>query len=319
MTRVLFQYGQKIYKDQPVITIDATKLSEDYRKTVSDYLEKKQTYQSGLISFQGTEALYKAGVISKEEYSTATSRQNNDTLSYYQAKYDLEKLLPLANLPVNTIEQLNLTDLSKVSAMINRQFKEVKVYSPAEGIALFPTPEQKKDSTGTGRMNVGDEIKNGQLILTIGDLSGFSIKINVGEISINLIKPQLPAKITGDAFPGIELTGYVDSVASQANPQEGEASVGMFEVNIKIPNVDPKYLRTIRVGMKAAVELDIPEPPQIYLPIKAVYEKNNQKMVTILLPSGEEKEVPVVTGKTTLTEVAIIEGLSPGDKVVVSH
>ncbi len=64
-----------------MFSIDATKLTEDYRKTVSDYLEKKQSYEAGIISFQGTEALHKAGVISNEEYLTARNRQKSDTLN----------------------------------------------------------------------------------------------------------------------------------------------------------------------------------------------------------------------------------------------
>lgn len=320
ITRVLFQYGQHIQKGKPLITMDASKLSDDYRKTVSDFLQKKQSYETGLVSYEGTEALYKAGVISAEEYTSASSRQQSDTLSYLQAKYDLEKLLPQTNISASKIEELNLKDTQQINATLNQKFGEIQVIAPADGIALFPSPDQKKDTSGSGRLNVGDDIKAQQLILAIGDLSGFSMKINVSEISVNLIKPNLTGKITGSAFPGLELPGYVASVAAQANPQEGnESALGMFEVTIKIPKVDPEQLHVIRVGMSAAVELDIPEPPQLFLPIKAVSRKNGQSWVTILSPSGVPKEVQVITGKTTLTEVAILRGVSAGDHVVVPN
>lgn len=320
VTHVLFVYGQQIQQGQAVVTLDASKLSEDYRKTVSDYLAKKQTYDIGRVSFQGTEALYKAGVISEEEYLTQSSRQQSDTLSYYQSKYDLEKLLPQTSISLANIESLSLKDMVKVNQVLNQQFREIKVYAPAQGVALFPTPDQKKEGSNSGRISVGDELKAGQLILSIGDLSGFSMKVNVSEININLIKPNLPAKVIGDAFPGMELSGYVASVAAQANPQEGsEGGLGMFEVVIKIPKATAEQQRIIHVGMSAQVELDIPEPPQIFLPIKAVYQKNGQRMVTILTKSGKRREVVVITGKTTLTEVAIAEGISPGDRVVVPN
>lgn len=320
VTKVLFQYGQQIQKNQPLITLDATKLSEDYRKTVSDFLEKKQGYETGLVSYQGTAALYKAGVISKEEYSTATTSQQSTTLNYLQAKYDLEKLLTQTDIAYSSIEQLNLTDMNQVNQTLNRQLQAVKVVAPTNGVALFPPPDQKKDSGGSGRINVGDEVKTGQLILSIGDLSGFTLKINVSEVSINLIKPGLVARVTGDAFPGMVLPGVVSSVAAQANPQTlNPGNSGQFEVIVKIPQVTAAEKNTIRVGMSAAVELDIPEPPLIYLPIKAVHQKNGQSLVTILTPSGEHKEVAVITGKTTLTEVAIVAGISPGDRVVVPN
>jgi HlyD family secretion protein len=320
VTKVLFEYGQQINQGQTLITIDAGKLAEDYRKTVSDFLEKKQNFETGMVSFQGTEALYKAGVISKEEYVNAANRQKSDTLSYFQAKYDLEKLLPQTSVSFSTIEQLGLTDLNKANQLINKQFKEIKIYSPSKGVALFPTADQKKDTQGSGRINVGDDLKLGQLILSIGDLSGFSMKFNVSEISINLIKPGLPAKLTGSAFPGMELQGYVSSVAAQANPQEGTSdSLGMFEVGVKIPNITAEQKRIIRVGMSGTVELDIPEPPQIFLPIDAVHPQNGKSMVTVLDKNGQRHEVEVITGKTTLTDVAIVKGISPGDRVVVPN
>jgi HlyD family secretion protein len=318
--QVLFQYGQQLQKGQPLVTLDATKLSEDYRKTVSDFLEKKQSYETGLISYQGTEALYKAGVISKEEYSTASTSQQSNTLNYLQAKYDLEKLLVQTNINFASVEELKLTDMKQVNQTLNRQLQEVKVVAPTVGVALFPPPDQKKEGSGSGRINVGDDIKAGQLILSIGDLSGLTLKINVSEVSINLIKPDLAARVTGDAFPGIVLPGVVASVAAQANPQSlGAGNLGQFEVIVKVPKLTPAEQNTIRVGMSAAVELDIPESPMIYLPINAVYQKNGQSMVTLVTPTGEHRETPVVTGKTTLTEVAIVKGVSPGDRVAVPN
>ncbi len=93
----------------------------------------------------------------------------------------------------------------------------------------------------------------------------------------------------------------------------------MFEVRISIPDVTPEQRRIIRVGMSGAAELDIPEPPQIFLPIKAVIQKNGKTVVTVEDKDGVRREVVVITGKTTLTEVAIVKGISPGDRVVVPH
>lgn len=320
VTKIQFEYGQHINKGQTLLLLDAVKLSEDYRKTVSDYLEKKQTNEISISTYKGNEALFKAGVISKEEYLSAASRQRSDSLNFYQAKYDLEKLLSQTSIPLSTIENLNLADMTKVNEFLNQQFQAIKIFAPNDGIALFPTQDQKKDGSSSARINVGDDIKSGQLILSIGDLSGFTIKITVSEIAINLIKPGLPAIVTGSAFPGVELTGNVNTVAAQANPQTGsEGGLGMFDVIVKVPSITPDQQRNIRVGMSAAVELDIAEPPQIYLPLAAVHQKNNQRLVTVVDKNGQHREVPVVTGKTTLTEVAIAKGIEPGDQVVVPN
>ncbi len=162
MTAVLFDYGQQINKGQAVITMDASKLAEEYRKTVSDFLEKKQTYETGLVSYQGTEALYKAGVISKEEYLTASNRQKSDTLSFYQAKYDLEKLLPQTSVSFKTIEELSLSNVAQAHELLNKQFKEIKIFSPAKGVALFPSADQKKKAAEMAESMWRDDLKVGQ-------------------------------------------------------------------------------------------------------------------------------------------------------------
>lgn len=319
VNHIFFQYGQFIARGQILLTIDAINLANDYRKAVSDFLEKKQAYETGLMSFEGTQALYHAGVISKEEYLTQENSQKSDTLRYYQAKYDLEKLLAQVDFSSEDIEKLRLADIEKVNQVLNRKFKTLEVRAPVSGIILFPS--EKSDSSAVSRLSPGDELKAGQLILSIGDLSGLSMKINVSEININLIKPGLPAKITGDAFPNMELPGSVVYVASQANPQSGDGSSGasLFEVVIQIPNLSPAQRKIIHVGMNAQAELDIPGTPQIYLPIRAVFEKDGQKMVSVLDKSNHRHDVPVITGQTTLTGVAIVQGLSEGDRVVVPH
>ncbi len=319
VTAIMFSYGQQVQKNQPLVKIDATKVAEDYRKAVSEYLEKKQAYETGLISFQGSEALYKAGVISKEEYLTAHSRQNSDTLSYFQSKYALEKLLPAANISVREIESLNLSDINKVNQILNAKFNLTEITSPENGVALFPTPEEKKDTSSSGRITVGDELKAGQRILSIGDLSGLTLNVNVNEINVNSIKPQQIALVTGDAFPAITLKGEVTRVASQANPVENEGGLSTFAVGIKIPTITPEQQKIIHVGMSAQIELDVPQPPVIMLPIGAVFTQNGQKMVTVIDKNGKPHDVQVVTGQTTLTDVAIIQGVSPGDRVVANH
>jgi hypothetical protein len=111
-------------------------------------------------------------------------------------------------------------------------------------------------------------------------------------------------------------------VAFQANPQGGgggEGGLGNFLVQVQVPNVPPEQQQVIHVGMSANIEFDIPQESEIYLPIKAVHQVNGKRYVTVIDASGKKREAPVMTGKTTLTEVAIISGIKQGDRIVVPH
>ena len=68
VTRLNFRYGEFVVKGQALMTIDSAKLTQRFRKTITDYLQKKSAFANSVEKFQGTEALYRAGVISRESY-----------------------------------------------------------------------------------------------------------------------------------------------------------------------------------------------------------------------------------------------------------
>jgi len=326
VTDLHFKYGDAVKHRQELVIINSTKLANDYRQAVSKYLQAKNSFETTKRSFQGTEALHKAGVISTDEYVTNKSQLETNTLNFYQARYELEKVLKKAGVSFTKIEKLSIKDTQEVAKILQRRFTHIVVKASGPGVALFPTKNQSSDSNNDanksgGKLVVGSEVKEGQLILSIGDLSSFSATLQVSEININRMKIGLKSVITGYAFPGITLHGVVTSVAKQANPQGsvgGGGALSMFNIVVQIPNVTEAQRKIIHVGMTANFEIDIKNPPQIFLPIKAVFNKNGQTYVTVIDPKTREKEdVPVITGKTTLTNVEIVQGVKPGDKILI--
>lgn len=323
ITQLFFKYGDFVKKDQSLVSIDSTKLADDYRQAVTKYLQAKDTFNTSKQSFQGTVALYKAGVMSANDFATAKSQYETNVLNFYQAQFDLEKILVKANIDLKTIESLSIVDTKQVNEALQRKFSNIVVNAPGSGVALFPvaTNSGSEGDNKTGKLAAGSAVKEGQLILSIGDLSGFSATLQVSEISINKITLGLKAIVTGDAFPGITLNGVVTSVANQANPDQssgGSGGMSLFNIEVQIPNITEMQRKIIHVGMTATIEIDITNPPRILLPIKAVFQKNGQNMVMIIDPKTHlRKAVPVITGETTLTDVTIVKGMRPGDQVVV--
>ncbi len=320
VVKLFFKYGDTVKKDQNIVAIDSAKLADDYRQAVTKYLQAKDTYENSIQSYIGTEALHKAGVISTDEYLTDKSQHETNVLNYYQSKYDLEKVLRKAEIDPETIEKLSIVDTQEVNKILQRRFSNITVTSPGDGVALFPVSTDSSGSDGkNGKLALGSQVKEGQLILSVGDLSGFSLTLQVSEININKMQTGLKAIVIGDAFPGITLHGSVTSVAKQANPGQGSSGeVSMFNFVVQVPDITADQLKVIRVGMTANVEIDIKEPPHILVPINAVFQKDGQSMVTIIDPKTKQtKDVPVLTGQTTLTDVVILNGVKSGDQVIV--
>lgn len=325
VNEVSFKYGEAVKENDILFALSSSDLVDDYRKTVTNYLQNKEDYQNSLVSFEGTKVLYKAEVVSKEEYQSEHAALEAKALSYNQAIYDLEKLLAKAGISPKQIEQLSLNDMEAVNNILNKQLAQVLIRAPVSGVALFPISEQgqKSDTVsggGDGKIQVGDEVKSGQLVLSIGDLAGFSVKFAVSEININQIKVGLPATVTGDAFPGIVLQGKVSAVTSQAKPTDGgggDTSLSMFDVEVIIPKITEAQRNIIHIGMSAKVELDIKGTPQIMLPINAVFTKNGQTMVTKIDAAGNRQDVAVITGPTNLNQITIASGVNEGDKILL--
>jgi len=317
-----FEYGQRVAKGQVVVVINSTQLEQSFRTAVQSYLEKKATFANSIESYQGEQALYKAGVVSREDFLSNQNSFENTVLDFYTAKIALEKVLKKAQIDPKTIEDLTIADTTRVRKLFRTQFNHILVKSDGAGVALFPIPGQGgsggSDDSSNGRIEVGTQVKEGQLLISVGDLTGFSATVQVSEININRIKPGMPVTITGDAFPGLTLQGVVTQVASQANPSDDGSGNGlsMFTVNVKIPHITKSDRALIHVGMTAHIAFAIKGKPRIVLPINAVFQKDGQNRVT-LMENGKTKAVPVLTGPTMPSGVTIISGIKPGDKVVV--
>lgn len=317
-----FMYGQNVKQHQVLAVINSIKLMSDFRTAVSDYLTKKNAYINQVKSFQGTQALYKAGVIDLDDFDNAQNGYENSVLSFFQQEYQLTKVLRLANISASVIEKLNITQIGEIKKLFAKQFNHIKVLSSQSGVALFPLPSQSQSSSdssdqGDGQVAVGSQIREGQLILSVGDLSGFSIAMNVSEVNINNIHSGLHAIITGDAFPGIALKGMVTYVASQAQPSDNSSGISNFSVVVKVPKISVAANKLVHVGMSAKVDLPITGKPEIMLPVAAVFQKNGVSYVTTKDAAGNQKLVRVVTGPTTLASVSIISGIQAGQQVVI--
>ena len=74
--------------------------------------------------------------------------------------------------------------------------------------------------------------------------------------------------------------------------------------------------KEIHVGMTTKVQIDIKQKPTVTVPVNAISCKQGQTMVTVV--DGQSlKEVAVRTGKTTASNIEILQGLRAGVKVVV--
>jgi multidrug efflux pump subunit AcrA (membrane-fusion protein) len=317
----MFQYGSKVTTGQLLLTLASNSLTKDYQSALTNFLTAKQKHADSQATMTGTQYLYNVGLIPKNDYLNGLSNLSDANLNYIQARVQLEKILALIHVPPKEIELLSIGDAKAIENALDKSIGDIPVAADANGIALLPPKQGSNDSGGDngGLIHVGSEVKTGQALVSIGDMSGIAIDITVDEININQVKPGLPAIVTSPAFPGITLHGYVKEVSAQAKEEQSSGLPG-FAVKIVVSSITPAEQNKIHVGMSTQVTVLIAHPQVISLPLSAVSLVNGEATVKIRdKKTGQIKIVPVKTGATTLDQVVILSGLASGDEVVVSH
>ena len=316
---MFFSYGNSVKKGEKLVTINSAALLKQFNTAVTNFITQKNDYFTSLTSYQTALTLYKYGINSREQMQTDESTHGSKVMAFYQARDTLDKILKLVHINSKLVENMTLESSRNINKIFKSKFDNIPVFAKGSGVALYPI--SSSDGKSGNKIQSGQEVKKNGLILSIGDLSGYTATFQVNEIQVNQIKEKMPVTVTGDAFPGIVLKGYIKSVATQANPGSTGGGMSMFDVRVNVPKVPQKAKKVIRVGMTCRIKLQIKGKPMLMVPIKAVTQQySGGSFVMVVGADGKKKKTTVLTGLTTPDGlVAIINGLKKGQKVVVKN
>ena len=158
------------------------------------------------------------------------------------------------------------------------------------------------------------------MLLSIGDLKGLSVVGWVDEVDVVKVRSDHQVRVSGDAFPGMALSGTVIHVSSQARRSQGANSPPRFKVTAQLQDLTPTLRQQLRLGMSASIDIVVYDKPDALLvPIGAVWQQDEETWLNVR-DKGTRKvrKVSVETGVTTLDAVEIVRGIDAGDEVVLS-
>lgn len=309
-----FRFGEEIKTNQPMFVISSDKFLADYKSALMQYIKAKTDFNNAKSQLSENEFLHKNQLISDDDFKAKQTNFYTSQLSLLQAKDAFAIFLKQLNTNVNLYD-LSIEEVDKITKAlhIEESAKNITVLSPADGVALLPIKNDGNDSLNA-KISKGEQIKQGDVLAMIGDISGLTIHVNVNEFNVNQLKIGQDVTVTGNAFPEYELKGKIAGIDRQA--QMGQGGAPQFAVEVIVPTLTKKQQEIIHVGMSAKVEMNVGGGSAIVVPIHAIYEKNG-KMFVRLEEDGKIKETPVVTGPTTANAVVIESNLKVGDRVVV--
>lgn len=314
-----FEYGQSVKKGQVLFLVRSSQLEKEYRDALTNYLKSKAQYNTNKVKLHEDEVLQKEGIISRNEYQNSQSSASDTYLAYLQADQSLKQVLDKTHGEFEEAKNLKIEDKEAVTKALLNKVDTVELASTADGVALLPEKGVGEEGSGSTKLLVGSLVKSGQVVAMIGDLSGVSIDVSVSQVDVNHIAVGQKAVVTSDGFPGLVLQGEVADVSAQAVSAVG-GSLPTFPVRVDVKSIEEKNRKRIAVGMTAMIKILVEKPPAIMLPIRAVVMNQGiTKVKKIEVNKGKVIDVPVMVGKTSLTEVEILQGVLPGDKVLVSR
>lgn len=307
-----YHYGQQVKKGDVVITLNSNELQKQYNDTLTEYLKAKDNFTVTQAKFNGTQDLWNAGLISKNNYLSEKSSLATAKVSLIQASRKLTEMLEKMD-DGNTqhLSELTIAEFDKVRQALTSQHNLIHLKAPSDGVLLYP-PKTADDKSG--KLTVGSTVKSGQVIALVGDLTGVSVEIDIPEIDIDKVRAGMQAKITGVALGHQVLKGELIAVNAQASSTAG-GTLPSFSAVVEVKEMDEAQRAWVKVGMSAAIEIAMTNDEQLLVPIAAVKQEKGKSIVKLQVENGKSETRVVTTGAALADKVVVASGLKAGDVV----
>jgi len=321
--------GEKVEVGDLVIEFDR----EEYYKDIMDAEAELQYAEADLektLARQRERIAELKGTIEDREAGVRLAEINLQKMTY-ESKMEIERSelnlkrrqasLEEAKRNLKTQEIVDRVELRKHDLQIakkgenleraRRDYENLQVHATAPGIVVY---ERIWKGGREEKIRIGDEVRGGHSLVQLPDLSVMDVETQVNEIDARRIRTGQEAAVRLDAFPGLTFHGTVKQIAPLARPEEDAHNVQIFEVTVCIEEQHDK----LRPGMSAMSEIVVDRVPDVvYVPVEAVFEKDDRLIVYRLEDGKRAVPVDVTVGKRNDTYVVIEDGLSEGDVVAL--
>lgn len=155
----------------------------------------------------------------------------------------------------------------------------------------------------------GEQVAPGMPVAALVDLSRIRVRGALSESEVVKVSPGMPVNVQVPALGEHRFEGRVETVGVRSDPLTRS-----FPIEILVDNPDGKILSGMAVRNSIVVEQ---RPSAIVIPADAVVEQFGQPVAYVVL-EGTARRTPLVLGARNGSQVEVLEGLSAGDRLIVS-
>ena len=260
-------------------------LSRERLNLETEVERKKRKYEQ-------TKSLYEEKLCSKEEYLQAKedyelARKSTELVIERQVQDSIFRALQVNNM------EINLYSMQQNMALVRQRVQNLNVTSPIDG------------ELGLLDAVLGQSISSGQKVGQINDLSNYKIEAMIDEHYIDRVMRGL----SGTFERGGE---KYEVQVSKVFP---EVRGGQFRTWFTFTSTRPDNIRT---GQTYYINLELGQPTQgIIIPRGAFYQTTGGNWVFVV-EGDKAVRRPVKIGRQNPQYYEVLEGLTAGEKVIVS-
>lgn len=188
-----------------------------------------------------------------------------------------------------------------------QRLADTKIVAPISGVLLTKAVD-KGHIIASGITSVS----GGTTLATIADMSRVFVVADVDEADVGRVKVGAPVRISADAFRDVRLRGKVERVMPLGVVNQ---NVMIFKVKIEVTSPEKSVLLP---NMTADVQIHVAEKDEaLVVPSVALRRRDRKTGVEVMPADGATPEFREVTIGLSDGSVTEVEGVKPGEKVVV--
>ncbi len=301
--QVTVQAGDRVTAGQFLIGLDARDLDTGLRRAQAVQAEAvsavpeaanavsaaKANLDLADITLKRVEKLAEQRSVTKQELDEAKAKQSSAQAAYEMAAARQQQ----------SEARVKEADQAVLAATLMRN--DTKINAPFGGVVIAKTAQP------------GDLALPGTPLLTVEQAGPYRLEVNVDESRMGSVQAGTKVQIAVDGS-GCEGLARVSEVMPTVDPQSRS-----YVVKIDLPPTDEagraKGCGALRSGMFGRATFAQGERSVIAIPAAAIRE-NGQLQSVFVVEGGRAHARIITTGERRGTEVAVLSGLQPGEKVV---
>ncbi len=302
-------YGDTVREGQLLAELDKETLQAQVREARAQLLSAQAALQRTRVEAQGPDIPFLRSAVERARRLYEQGLISTNVLEDAQKEYELalnKQRAAHSNVSVNEAE------VARARATLERADTDLRnstIVSPMTGLVLSRDVE------------VGDAVSSililgsqATLVMTLGDVTSVYVLGKVDEADIGKVYMGQPARITVESFKDKKFVGKVTKISPFGKEKD---NVTTFEVRVSIDNPGGE----LKANMSANAEIIREEKKDVLLvPDSAIlYDKERKTSVEVPDRKGENgrRKVAVKVGISNGVKAEVLEGLKPGDKVIL--